>query len=280
MYYILQPKRHMRNKGCQIAAMLLTLLMLVACSTVPAALSPTISSSQPARELRIHGWAGYMPQSIMSAFSTEYGIKVTFDAYDSQEAAIEQMRVGNAYDVVVMGNDFIPKLIADGMLAELNYSNIPNFKNISANFRDLSYDPGNKHSFLIQWGTTGLLARTDLIGHPITRWADLWDPAFRGKVGLWNLQRYLIGIALKSQGHSANSEDRAELEAALLRLIKLKENAFYLAPNLPSSAPYLLDGSATLVYGWALDIREARKGSHSISYVLPEEAQFSLVITL
>jgi len=43
----------------------------------------------------------------------------------------------------------IPALIKDGLLAEIDFANVPNFKNITANFRDLAIDPGNRHSILV-----------------------------------------------------------------------------------------------------------------------------------
>jgi len=60
--------------------------------------------------------------------------------------------------------------VADGLLAAIDYGNVPNFKNISANFRDLAYDPHNAHSIPYSWGTTGLVVRTDLVEQPVTRW--------------------------------------------------------------------------------------------------------------
>ena len=50
-------------------------------------------------------------------------------------------------------------------LAHLPRSNVPNLK-ISANF-DLAYDPGNKHAIPFNWGTSGLVVRSDLIEEPI-----------------------------------------------------------------------------------------------------------------
>jgi spermidine/putrescine transport system substrate-binding protein len=246
------------------------LLVLSSCSMLPAANNPT-PTPQHAQTLRVYGWAGYMPDSILAAFTKEYGVTIIYEEYEDQDIAIEVLRAGEAYDVVVMGTDLIPKLINEQLLSEIDYRNVPNFKNVSANFRDLAYDPGNKHSFLIQWGNSGLLTRTDLVQPPITRWADLWRPELRGKIGLWSFQRELTGIALKSLGYSANSEDPQELNEAFERLATLKQNSFIIDGLLPSSAPHLLDGSAYVTYGWPLDLREAQKQNTNVNYILPEE---------
>ena len=54
-----------------------------------------------------------------------------------------------SYDVVVMESRFIPLLVQDGLLAELHRENLPNLKNISANFRELAYDPKKITAFPI-----------------------------------------------------------------------------------------------------------------------------------
>src|SRR4051812_38553528 len=243
--------------------------MLAACG----ALSPTPppTATPQVKELVLYNWSGYMPQSVLDAFTAEYGIKVTYLVYGSQEEAISSIKAGKEYDVVIMGHEFIPAMIADGLLAPIDFQNVANFKNISANFRDPIFDRNNRHTVPFLWGTTGLIARTDLLKQPLTSWSDLWDTRYAGKVGMWPIPRDVIGIALKSLGYSANSENPRELEAALKQLLKLKSNMFFFDPDAESSAPLLIKGKATLAYGWSYDAFAAMKESDKIAYVLPKE---------
>ena len=253
------------------AAWLIAALSLVAACSSPAA-SPTPAPTPPlAKELILYNWAGYMPQPVLDAFTAEFGVKVTYEVYETPEQAVENIQAGQAYYVVVMGNEMIPALMADGLLAEIDYRNVPNFKNISANFRDLSYDPGNRHSVPFNWGTTGLLVRSDLVAEPVTRWADLWDERYAGKVAVWPIESELIPIALKSLGYSVNSENPAELEAALERLLELKKNVFFWDLDAPSIVPPLLSGEAVIADGWAYDALTGRDENEAIVYVLPAE---------
>ena len=104
-----------------------------------------------------------MPQSVLDAFTDEYGVKVNYLIYESQEEAIANMKAGKIYDVVVMESRFIPQLVRENRLAELDQKNLDNTKNLSANFRELAYDPGNHYSIPYNWGTTGLIVRSDLV---------------------------------------------------------------------------------------------------------------------
>jgi spermidine/putrescine transport system substrate-binding protein len=212
-----------------------------------------------------------MPQTILDAFSAEYGVKITYLTYESQDQAAADLKAGKVYDVVVMGSHLIPELVSDDLLVEIDYRNAPNFKNISANFRDLSYDPGNRYSIPYVWGTQGLLVRTDLVKKPITHWADLWDPEFKGKVVLWPIQTSLVPITLKSLGYPTNSENPQELEAAFQRMLALKQNAFFVSNQETTIIPVLESGQAVLAYGWAYDALTAQGSKTPIEYILPQD---------
>jgi len=247
-------------------------LVLAACTASPAWLGSTPRPAL-ASELVFYDWDGDMPQSVLDAFTQEYHVKVTYKTYPSQEDAIQTMRAGQTYDVVVMESRFIPFLVREGLVAPIDYRNVPNFKNISPSFRSLHYDPENRYCIPFNWGTTGLVERTDLATGPITRWADLWDPRYAGKVGIWiGETREVIGIALKSLGYSANSEKPEELQAALARLVALKSQARNLEDFDPTNASKALaSGQIIFTMGYAGDVLASRQLNLPVQYVLPEE---------
>ena len=73
-----------------------------------------------AKEITLYDWAEDMPQSVLDAFTEEYGVKVNYLVYESQEEAIANMKAGKIYDVVVMESRFIPQLVRENLLAELD----------------------------------------------------------------------------------------------------------------------------------------------------------------
>ncbi|MBC7251532.1 MAG: spermidine/putrescine ABC transporter substrate-binding protein [Anaerolineae bacterium] len=244
---------------------------LIACRAQPV-ISPIPTAPPLAEELIFYDWAEDMPQSVLDAFTEEYGVQVAYVTYESQEEAMDNIKAGEVYDVVVMDNDAVPLLLADNLLAEIDYRNVPNFDNISLNFRDLAYDPGNKHSVPFNWGTTGLVVRSDLVEKLPTHWSSLWDPCYAGKIALREGVPYdFIGLTLKSLGFSINSEDPGELEVALKRMLQLKESAIFVGSYAEDAVPVLLSGEAVILVGWAEDVLLAREYSDDIVYILPEE---------
>jgi spermidine/putrescine transport system substrate-binding protein len=213
-----------------------------------------------------------MPQPVLDAFTAEYGVKVKCMYFDSQEEAVENIREGKVvYDVAVIEDDYLPSLVKDNLLAELDFSHIPNFTNITPNFRDLAFDPGNKHSIPYNWGTTGLLVRGDLVERPVTSWSDLWDSHYTAKIVIRDQPIEMVSVALKSLGFPLNSEDPTELEKALERLLDLKPNMLIVGVEVEQAVAPLLSGEAVIMVGWPSDAIYAKSQNDAIVYVLPKE---------
>lgn len=252
---------------------LLMAILLTACGGPESNPAPTATPVSLAAELVLYDWEEDMPQSVLDAFTREFGVEVRYLVYESQEEAIANIQAGVPYDVVVMESRFIPLLVQDGLLAQFEKKNLPNLNNLSANFRELAYDPGNHHSIPYNWGTTGLVVRSDLVAEPVTRWADLWDPRYANHIGLWvGQRREVIGLTLKSLGYSANSENPEELEHALQRLLELKPHMITLEDyDLYSSADIMARGQAYISMGYATDAIMGHDQNPGIRYVLPKE---------
>lgn len=266
-----RSSRQLNNSGtCRLLVFLLVMALgLTGCSNVPAA--PAVPAEVGAVTLTLYNWVDYMPQSVLDAFADEYGIQVIPVVYESQEEVVENLRAGNAYDLLILGVEYIPTLIEEGLVVKIDQRNVPNIRNIAANFRDLDFDPGNHYAIPFHWGTTGLLVRNDLVEKLPTRWADLWNAEYEGKVAIWPLQESLLPIALKKLGYSVNTEDPDQVQAAFAELNKLQDISYFIGNDNATVIQDLVQGKAVLAYGWAYDALLAEEKGLPIEYVLPEE---------
>ena len=255
------------NATRALAAAAILFLGLAACEReAPEGPAP----AQADTELTFACMADDAAPAVLPGFAAEHGMKVKTATYETPEEAAQAIRRGEAWDVVVLEPQFLPGLVAEGLLAEIEYRNVPNSKNVSDNFRDLSYDPGNRHAVPYSFGTTGLIVRSDL-APSVRRWSDLWNPGLAGQIAVREQMRELTAIALLSLGHPPNSEDPEHLEEALARLIQLGKAATFVGPEAGEAVPGLLNGNYVVLQGWAEDYRMALAGHPSIAYVLPEE---------
>lgn len=81
----------------------------------------------------------------------------------------------------------------------------------------------------------------------------------------------IISIALIALGYPLNSEDPAQLEAALKHLLAMKNNVIFVAADVESATEALISERIIILHGWNGDAIFARKQNSSIQYVLPDE---------
>lgn len=229
------------------------------------------------QQLVFLSWADDLPLSVIEAFEAEFGVDVVYETYESTEEAVESLRAGRVYDVAVIDGPYIPGLVAADLLAEIDYRNVPNFRHVSANFRDLAFDPGNRYSVTYNWGLAGLIVRNDLVGRPVTAWRDLWAPDLSGRVLVWEDKDILIGITLQSLGYSINTDSAVELDAALRELLRLRGHAISSGYSPEVAMQALESGSAVLMYGWSADALRAREEGMDVGFVLPEEGSIQWI---
>lgn len=99
--------------------------------------------------INVYNWGEYIANGtdgspdLNEEFTRRTGIQVNYTTFDSNEALYSKLAGGGAdYDVIIPSDYMVSKLIDENMLAELDYSNIPNFQYIDKRFRDPDYDPG------------------------------------------------------------------------------------------------------------------------------------------
>ena len=232
----------------------------------PTAAPPVVTS----KELNLYGWSEYVPQELLDAFAKEYKIKVNYDTYASNEELLAKLQAGKTtYDVIIPSDYTVAILIAQKMLEPIDLGHMPNFANVDDLFKNPYYDPGNQYTVPYQWGSVGIAVNTAKVTKPITKYADLWDPAFKGKLVVLDDEREIIGMALLVLGYDKNSTDPAQLDAAKKKLIELKPNIKLYDSDSPKTA--LLSGEAVAGVVWNGEASLAHQENAKITYVLPEE---------
>ena len=79
----------------------------------------------------LYNWGEYLDPGIKEDFYRETGIKVIEDNFVQNEDMYMKLKEGGSnYDVVFPSDYMVERLTSEGMLQEINFSNIPNMKNI------------------------------------------------------------------------------------------------------------------------------------------------------
>lgn len=173
----------------------------------------------------VYNWGEYLDPDAITMFEEETGIDVVYEEYETNEIMYPKIQSGAiAYDVVCPSDYMIQRMIENDLLAEINFDNIPNIKEIGDTYMEMSrqFDPENKYSVPYTWGTVGILYNKKMVDEPIDSWSVLWDEKYKDNILMQDSVRDAFGVTLKYLGYSLNSTDLDELEEAKKLLIEQK----------------------------------------------------------
>lgn len=113
--------------------------------------APTaIPDGRPEDRLNVYSWGDYDDPANVRRFRRQRGVTVQLDAFASNEEMIAKLgtaRGTSGYDVVVPTGGYVPQMVANGMLAKLDHSLLPNLANLEPSARgrdwDLTLGPGS-----------------------------------------------------------------------------------------------------------------------------------------
>lgn len=173
----------------------------------------------------VYNWGEYLDPEVITLFEKETGINVVYEEFETNEIMYPKVQSGAiAYDVVCPSDYMIQRMIENDLLAELNFDNIPDVKNIGQEYfkQSRQFDSENKYSVPYCWGTVGILYNKTMVDEPIDSWSVLWDEKYKDNILMQDSVRDAFAVALKYKGHSLNSTDLDELEEAKELLIEQK----------------------------------------------------------
>jgi len=227
--------------------------------------------SRTAGSLSVFMWSEYIDPALVERFEKQAGVKVALDTYENTETMMSKVAsAGGQYDVVVMSDHAVRTMIKKGLLEPLDPAKIPNAVNVSARFRDPAYDPGGRHSLPYQWGTMGLVYRTDKLPGFRPSWAAVLDPGAQpGPVVLLDSMRDLMAAALLLRAASPNTRDAGELAEAGKTLLAARTGRLLGFYGSPDSVDKVLSGDAWV--GIAYNGDALVKLDENTDFALPEE---------
>lgn len=250
-------------------------VMLAACgkkeeaaapAAAPVAAGPVLDDN---KVLNIYNWPDYVPEGMIAAFEKEFGIKVNYDTFETNEALNAKLVAGNTgYDIVVPGTVFAKPQIEAGLFQPLKKDQIPNLANMDpAIMATLTKaDPNNAH--LVPWGwgfTTVGINRTKVekalggMPMPENAWDLVFKPEYTSKlrscgIAYLDSPTEILPVALHYIGKDAYSNDPADYKAAVDMLLKVRKDIRMFSSTMIDD---IAGGKACAVIGWSGDINQA-----------------------
>jgi spermidine/putrescine transport system substrate-binding protein len=228
-------------------------------------------------------WPLYMDKgrTPLKAFTQATGITVTYREVIQDDpqwfGKIQpQLQAGQSigYDLMVVTNGVeLTKLIELGYLIPLDHSKLPNFtKNADPIYKKESFDAGNVYSIPYATGITGIAYDPKKTGREITSMQDLWDPAFKGKVGMMSDAQEIGNFGMFALGIDPEKSTPDDWKKAGAKLREQKSKGIVRKYYEQDYIDALTRGDVWLTMAWSGDIFQQNLSEKSdLKFVIPKE---------
>ena len=247
------------------------LLSLSICMVIMSVFFVGCSNKNYSQEINFFNYGENIDDETIKEFENQYGIKVNMETFDDMEAMYQKISSGaGKYDVVLVSDALMPRMIKNNLVQELNKENIPNISQMDEQYLNLDIDPGNKYSVPYMFGTIGIVYNTDVIKEDVDSWDILWDEKYKDKIFMFDTYRDTIGVALKKLGYSLNSTNQKEIDEAKELLLEQRKlvNPLYGVDNGTTMIPA---GETDINMIWSGEGLNLQEEYPNLKYVVPED---------
>ncbi len=231
------------------------------------------SNAQAEGKLSLYHWFEYMPQELLDKFSEEFDVEVTMDTYDSNEALLASLKAGKlgSYDLAVPGDYMVEIMANEGLLDTIGEGELANAGNMEAQWVDVPFDQGRKHSIPYQWGSTSFSVNRDVFNGDINTTDILFNPPaeLAGKINMLDSQGEVLLMASLHLGIPQCSTDRDQLKALDDLLQSSKQHWASFGSDIAKDVMVSGDAAAGMLYnGFSA---KGRAEGANIEYAYPKQ---------
>ena len=208
--------------------------------------------------LKVYNWGEYIGESVISDFEKEFGVKVVYEVFDSNEMMYTKLQAGDAYDVLVPSDYMIERLMNEEMLQPLDLSLIPNISNLADGVKNLPYDPDNTYSVPYFWGSVGIVYNI------------LKNEKYADKIYMYDSERDSFMVAFKALGYSMNTQNPDEIQAAYEWLMEQRKtmNPAYVADEVIDG---MINSNKDMAVVYSGDAATILAENEEMNFFLPNE---------
>lgn len=220
-----------RRRFLQGSALSGAAIFLAACGTSGTTTAPSgggDGGTTPTGPLQFANWDAYidltevgdgeydLPSPTLDEFTAEYGVEVDYAnaIIEDNESFMATIRpqlesgVATGWDLIILTDWMAAKVIEAGWAEELDAARTATAaQNVRDELKGLPWDPDMTFHYPWQSGATGIGYNRVSTGRDLTKIADLFDPAFAGKVTMLTEARDtfpLIHLALQGMGQASD----------------------------------------------------------------------------
>ena len=177
--------------------------------------------------LYVYNWGEYIANGeddsldINLAFEAVTGIHVDYSTYDNNEVMYSTLAGGGVtYDIVIPSDYMVSRLIQEGRVQKLDFSQLSNYHYIDEKYLYPEYDPTSEYSVPYAGGYLGVIYNNTLVDEEDVdgTWSLLWNEKYKGQILGIDNARDAFAIAQYALGIDVNTTDKADWDAAAAKV--------------------------------------------------------------
>lgn len=214
-------------------------------------------------------WLEFYEKTFTKPWTDAHNTKFVWKNGLGFEPLVIAQRRRPQWDLIHQNQNTSSQLGALGAIIEWKEEDLPNLKNIHPSFR-YPYLAGKVHT------PYGLAFNTSKITKPITKWADLWDPEFKGKVGFpaweWMGQEVFHAINQINGGTPDNVDPGIEKMKALYA-----DGGAVSLDNVEHTKQMLVAEEVWIAPYFGARTEQAKEAGAPVEFIVPEEGGLSFI---
>ena len=225
--------------------------------------------------LNVFNWGEYIGEDVIANFEEEYGVKVNYSLFESNEIMYTKLLSGNTYDVIVPSDYMIERLMEEELIQPLDYSYMTNLDDLDSKVLALrdEYDKDGVYSIPYFWGSVGLVYNknnVDVNKLEELGWNILKDEDYSNKIFMYDSERDSFMVALKALGYSMNTEDMDEINEGYEWLCELHDtmNPAYVTDEVTDA---MINNEKDIAVVYSGDAAYIISQNDDMAYYVPKE---------
>ncbi|MEV4167298.1 polyamine ABC transporter substrate-binding protein [Nonomuraea dietziae] len=234
--------------------------------------------------LRFANWPLYIDKDgkdypSLKMFEQDKGIKVSYTEAIQDNGSWfgkiqPQLAAGTdiGFDLMVMTNgNQLQRALSLGYLAPLDHSKLPNFAaNAAQKVKNPVWDPNN--TFTIPWtlGVTGIAYNPEFVDE-VTSMNDLWNPKYKGKVGMMVDAQEIANFGMFALGIDPEKSKEADWRKAAAKLQEQRDAGLVRKYYENDYIDALVRGDIWITMAWSGDVFQQITEGKNLKFVVPQE---------
>ena len=246
------------------------------------------SSGGGDNSLFFENWPLYIDEESVALFSKQTGIDMKYtEAYNDNNEYFAKVQPllskGKAIDPDIIAPTFwmAARFVQLGWAQKLPVDKIPNITNLRDDLVGQSWDKNQEYNLPWQTGIAGIAYNAKVTGRELKSVEDLFDPAFKGKIGMLTEMRDTLGLVLMGLGKKIGEITTFdEASVGFDKIDKAKTDGQIRAFTGNDYVDDLSAGNFAACVAWSGDVLQLTKDNPDVKFFVPEEGGTSWFDTM